>query len=47
MGDIFVQSFTHLKDKHNANKALHMLQRIASLVKPYNEEARMGITRAR
>ncbi len=34
MGDIFVQSFTHLKDKHNANKALHMLQRIASLVKP-------------
>ncbi|KAF5312787.1 hypothetical protein D9619_002813 [Psilocybe cf. subviscida] len=34
MPDIFVQSFTHLKDKPNADKALHMLQRIASLVKP-------------
>lgn len=34
MKDIFVQSFTHLKDKPNADKALHMLQRVASLVKP-------------
>lgn len=34
MSDIFVQSFTHLKDQPNADKALHMLQCIASLVKP-------------
>uniref|UniRef100_A0A8H7Y6U7 WLM domain-containing protein n=1 Tax=Psilocybe cubensis TaxID=181762 RepID=A0A8H7Y6U7_PSICU len=34
MPDIFVQSFTHLKDKPNADKALHTLQRVASLVKP-------------
>ncbi|PPQ64287.1 hypothetical protein CVT26_002170 [Gymnopilus dilepis] len=34
MPDIFVQSFTHLKDMKNADKALHMLQRVASLVKP-------------
>ena len=34
MPDIFIQSFTHLKDKHNADKALHLLKRIASLVKP-------------
>jgi hypothetical protein len=34
MPDIFVQSFTHLKDKPNADRALHTLQRIASLVKP-------------
>ncbi|KAF8808015.1 WLM-domain-containing protein [Phlegmacium glaucopus] len=34
MSDILVQSFAHLKDKHNADKALHLLKRIASLVKP-------------
>ncbi|KAF8973488.1 WLM domain-containing protein [Flammula alnicola] len=34
MPDIFVQSFTHLKDRPHADKALHILQRIASLVKP-------------
>ncbi|KJA28650.1 hypothetical protein HYPSUDRAFT_34122 [Hypholoma sublateritium FD-334 SS-4] len=34
MRDTFVQSFTHLKDKPNADKALHILQRVASLVKP-------------
>lgn len=34
MRGIFVQSFTHLKDKPNADKALHMLQHVASLVKP-------------
>ena len=34
MPDIFVQSFSHLKDKPNADKALHILKRIASLVKP-------------
>ncbi|KAJ3507915.1 hypothetical protein NLJ89_g6036 [Agrocybe chaxingu] len=32
--NIFVQSFTHLKDKPNAHKALEMLKKIASLVKP-------------
>ena len=34
MPDIFVQSFSHLKDKHNADKALQILKRIATLVKP-------------
>jgi hypothetical protein len=34
MPDIFVQSFTHLKDKPNADRALNTLQKIASLVKP-------------
>ena len=34
MPDIFVQSFSHLKDKRNADKALQILKRIASLVKP-------------
>jgi len=34
MSDIFVQSFTHLKDRYNADEALFLLKRIASLVKP-------------
>nr|VWO98462.1 Uncharacterized protein [Ganoderma boninense] len=34
MPDIFVKSFTHLKDKPRADQALKLLQRIASLVKP-------------
>jgi len=34
MPDVFVQSFTHLKDMKNADRALEMLQRVASLVKP-------------
>ena len=34
MPDIFVRSFTHLKDKPKADQALKLLQRIASLVKP-------------
>ena len=34
MPDVFVKSFTHLKDRPNADKALPLLQRIASLVKP-------------
>ncbi|TBU49292.1 WLM domain-containing protein [Dichomitus squalens] len=34
MPDVFVQSFTHLNDKPNADQALDLLQRIASLVKP-------------
>ncbi|KDR85584.1 hypothetical protein GALMADRAFT_204981 [Galerina marginata CBS 339.88] len=32
--DVFVLSFTHLKDKPNANGALHILEKVASLVKP-------------
>ena len=34
MSNIFVQSFSHLKDKRNADKALEILKRVASLVKP-------------
>lgn len=34
MPDIFVQSFTHLKDKPKADQALQLLQRVASFVKP-------------
>ncbi|KAM5532253.1 hypothetical protein V8D89_014092 [Ganoderma adspersum] len=34
MPDIFVKSFTHLKDKPKPDQALKLLQRIASLVKP-------------
>jgi hypothetical protein len=34
MSDIFVRTFSHLKDKYNADKALQILKRIASLVKP-------------
>ncbi|KAG6336242.1 hypothetical protein ID866_2861 [Astraeus odoratus] len=34
MTDTFVQSFTHLKDMPKAERALPMLQRVASLVKP-------------
>ncbi|KAJ3556711.1 hypothetical protein NM688_g1878 [Phlebia brevispora] len=34
MTQTFVQSFTHLKDRPNADKALPFLQRVASLVKP-------------
>lgn len=31
---VFVQSFTHLKDRLRADQALPLLQRVASLVKP-------------
>ena len=34
MSESFVQSFTHLKDRPKSDRALPMLQRIASLVKP-------------
>jgi len=34
MSDVFVKSFTHLKDRPKADRALPMLQRVASLVKP-------------
>ena len=34
MSQTFVKSFTHLKDQRNADKALPLLQRVASLVKP-------------
>ncbi|KAH7922803.1 WLM-domain-containing protein [Leucogyrophana mollusca] len=34
MSETFVKSFTHLKDRPKADRALPMLQRIASLVKP-------------
>ncbi|KAF9074983.1 WLM-domain-containing protein [Rhodocollybia butyracea] len=34
MSDVFVEAFTHLKDRKSADHALLMLQRIASLVKP-------------
>ena len=34
MSETFIQSFTHLKDRPNADRALHILQKVASLVKP-------------
>ena len=34
MSATFVKSFTHLKDRPHADRALSMLQRVASLVKP-------------
>lgn len=34
MTDVYVQSFTHLKDRHRADDALKLLQKVASLVKP-------------
>ncbi|KAG6874402.1 hypothetical protein C0995_015138 [Termitomyces sp. Mi166 len=34
MSEVFVETFTHLKDKPKADRALPMLQKIASLVKP-------------
>ena len=34
MTDVYVKSFTHLKDRHRADYALKFLQKIASLVKP-------------
>ena len=34
MPDVFVQTFSHLTDKHNADRALEILKRVASLVKP-------------
>ncbi|KAJ3814440.1 WLM domain-containing protein [Lentinula aff. lateritia] len=34
MSEVYVQSFTHLKDRKSADKALEMLRRVASLVKP-------------
>ena len=34
MSETFIQSFTHLKDRSNADGALHILQKVASLVKP-------------
>lgn len=34
MTETFVKSFTHLKDMPKADRALPMLQRMASLVKP-------------
>lgn len=34
MADTLVKSYTHLKDRPHAEKALPMLQRVASLVKP-------------
>jgi hypothetical protein len=34
MSQTFVKSFTHLKDRPHADRALPMLQRVAVLVKP-------------
>jgi hypothetical protein len=34
MSDTFVKSFTHLNGRPNEERALPMLQRVASLVKP-------------
>lgn len=34
MPDMFVQSFTHLSDMPKSDRALAMLQKVASLVKP-------------
>jgi len=34
MTGVYVKSFTHLKDRHRADDALKLLQRIASLVTP-------------
>ena len=34
MSETFVKSYTHLKDRPHADRALPMLQRVASLVKP-------------
>ncbi|KIJ97888.1 hypothetical protein K443DRAFT_224902 [Laccaria amethystina LaAM-08-1] len=34
MSDTFIQSFTHLKDRPNQDGALHILKKVASLVKP-------------
>ncbi|KAJ3869294.1 WLM domain-containing protein [Lentinula novae-zelandiae] len=34
MSEVYVQSLTHLKDRKSADKALEMLRRVASLVKP-------------
>ncbi|KAH9849274.1 WLM domain-containing protein [Lenzites betulinus] len=34
MPDVFVNAFSHLKDRPHADKALLLLQRVASLVKP-------------
>lgn len=34
MADVYVRTFTHLKDRHRADDALKLLQKIASLVKP-------------
>ena len=34
MTDVYVKSFTHLKDRHRADNALRLLQKTASLVKP-------------
>ena len=34
MPDVFVKSFTHLKDRPKADQALRLLQRVASLTKP-------------
>lgn len=34
MSDVFVKSFTHLKNRPKADQALPLLQRVASLVKP-------------
>jgi hypothetical protein len=34
MSDTWVLSFTHLKDRSRAPQALHLLQRVSSLVKP-------------
>jgi hypothetical protein len=34
MTDIFIKSFTHLKDRPKADQALEQLRRVASLVKP-------------
>ena len=34
MAETFVKSYTHLKDRPHADKALTTLQRVTSLVKP-------------
>lgn len=34
MSDVYVRSFSHLKDQKSADQALKILQRVASLVKP-------------
>ncbi|KAF9785709.1 WLM domain-containing protein [Thelephora terrestris] len=34
MTDVYIKSFTHLKDRRKADNALRLLQKVASLVKP-------------
>jgi hypothetical protein len=47
MTDVYVKSFTHLKDRRRADDALKLLQKDCFVGEAHHEEERMGLARPR